>query len=108
MVQPSFAPIACASSIAAEQKSRTWRSSSMRSPVAPVIADTGFIVMLPQSLYQTSCRIFGVEVTSKPALLRSSCTVLRRDESEPSGSPMIRPMPFRCSTTPGASVEAAR
>src|SRR5712692_3504882 len=48
-------PIAAASSIAAEQKARTSGSSRMRSPVAPVSADTGFIVRLPQSLYQISC-----------------------------------------------------
>ena len=68
----------------------------MRSPVAPVSADTGFIVMLPHSLYQMSRRIVGDEVTSKPAAASSSCTAARRGESAPSGSPTIRPMPFRC------------
>ena len=47
-------PIRAASLIAAEQKSRTSGSPSMRSTVAPVIALTGFIVRLPQSLYQMS------------------------------------------------------
>ena len=48
------APTAAASRIAAEQKARTSSSSSTRSVVAPVSAETGFIVMLPHSLYQMS------------------------------------------------------
>ena len=54
MAQPISAPIAAASRIAAEQNARTSGSPSMRSIVAPVIADTGFIVRLPHSLYQMS------------------------------------------------------
>lgn len=54
MGQPKRAPMAAASRIAAEQNSRTSGSARMRSPVAPVSALTGFIVMLPHSLYQIS------------------------------------------------------
>ena len=54
MWQPRSVPIAAASRIAAVQNSRTSGSASTRSMVAPVIADTGFIVRLPHSLYQMS------------------------------------------------------
>ena len=57
--QPMRAPIAAASCIAAVQKASTSGSAMMRSTLAPVIADTGFIVMLPHSLYQMSWRTFG-------------------------------------------------
>ena len=54
MGQPIRAPISCASRIAASQKARTRSSSRIRSAVAPVSTETGLMVMLPQSLYQTS------------------------------------------------------
>jgi hypothetical protein len=54
MAQPMRSPMADASRIAAEQNSRTSGSASTRSTVAPVIADTGFIVRLPHNLYQMS------------------------------------------------------
>jgi len=48
------APMAAASAMAREQKARNRASSSTRSMVAPVRAETGFMVMLPHSLYQMS------------------------------------------------------
>src|SRR5204863_342454 len=45
---------AASSAMAREQTARTSSSSSTRSMVAPVSAETGFMVMLPHSLYQTS------------------------------------------------------
>ncbi|MNZ93502.1 hypothetical protein D3C78_1125710 [compost metagenome] len=52
--QPISRPMAAASPMAAEQNWRTSSSSSRRSMVAPVIAETGFMVRLPHSLYQMS------------------------------------------------------
>ena len=54
--QPTRAPIAAASAMQRRMKPRTRGSSLMASVSAPVSAETGFIVMLPQSLYQTSRR----------------------------------------------------
>jgi hypothetical protein len=47
-------PTSAASPIAAVLKARNRSSASTRSMVAPVSAENGFIVMLPQSLYQMS------------------------------------------------------
>ena len=50
-------------------KSRTSGSSRIAvGQSAPVSAETGFIVMLPQSLYQTSRRTSALASASKPAL----------------------------------------
>ena len=107
MAQPIRAPIAEASRIAAEQNVRTSGSASIRSPVAPVSADTGFIVRLPHSLYQMSRRMPADErhVEAAPASAhRPGCCT--RSDSPPSGSPMISLRPCRCSTRPGSAVEA--
>src|SRR5660398_269390 len=54
MGQPIWAPMRPASAIMSRVKRPTRGSSRMRSQVAPVRADMGFIVMLPSSLYQIS------------------------------------------------------
>jgi hypothetical protein len=54
--QPRRAPIAAASAMQRRMKPRTSGSSLMASVSAPVNAETGFIVMLPHSLYQSSRR----------------------------------------------------
>ena len=54
MGQPIRAPISRASSMAAEQNATT-SSSACTGPIdAPVTAESGFMVRLPHSLYQTS------------------------------------------------------
>ena len=77
MGMPKAAPMACASSITALQKSRTSGSSRMRSQVAPVRAEIGFMVMLPQSLNQTSRWMRSDSVTAKPAFDSSVATRLQ-------------------------------
>jgi len=52
--QPIRAPIARASSMADEQNATTSSSASTGPIDAPVTAETGFMVRLPHSLYQTS------------------------------------------------------
>ena len=84
-------PMALASSMAAEQKSRTSGSSSIRSMVAPVNADTGFIVRLPHNLYQMSCRTSAEATASKPASRSSVGDPLDARRPPPAGSPTIRP-----------------
>ena len=54
MGQPIFSPTSAASRMMAVVNSRTRSSARMRSVVARVRADTGLVVMLPQSLYQAS------------------------------------------------------
>ena len=99
--QPMRAPIAAASRIAAEQKPRTSGSPSTRSAVAPVSALTGFIVMLPHSLYQMSRRTSAECVASKPACASRSATACARSLRPPRGSPTIRPCPIVCCTSAG-------
>ncbi len=95
-----------ASAIAARQKSRTSGSSRTRSAVAPVSAETGFIVRLPQSLYQMSYWMRFDCVTSKPAFARSAAMLARRAVERPSGSPTMSPWPLRCSENPGSGSAA--
>jgi len=102
------APIADASSMHADRNPRTKSSSRMRSAVAPVIADTGFIVMLPQSLYQTSRWMHSDASTEKPACTSRSTTARLRALCPPTGSPTMRRSPTPCRTTPGATVDADR
>ena len=85
------APISAASRIAALQNASTSGSAMMRSTLAPVSADTGFIVMLPHSLYQMSRRTLSDTVTSNPARPSSPASACTRGEWPPAGSPMIRP-----------------
>ena len=96
--------MAWASSIARELKARTRGSARMRSAVAPVSAETGFTVMLPQSLYQRSRRTSALSVTSKPAARSISPTAATRAEAPPAGSPTISPLPITCRTRPGSGV----
>ena len=102
MGQPIRAPICCASRMAAWQKARTRSSSRIRSAVAPVSTDTGLMVMLPQSLYQTSAWIPADRVTSKPPVSRTAARARSRADSLWSGSPMISPAPRWWRTTPGS------
>ena len=103
--QPMRAPMAAASSMTAEQKASTSGSASTRSMVAPVIAATGFIVMLPHNLYQMSWRTSLECVASKPACVSSSARPCTRALRPPAGSPTISPCPARCCTTPGSGDE---
>ena len=105
IVQPICAPTADASRIAAVQNPSTNGSSSTRSVGAPVIADTGLIVMLPHNLYQMSRRTSADTVASKPACFSVSPRRFTRSDSPPAGSPTIRPWPILCSTSPGSEVQ---
>ena len=58
--QPMRAPMAAASAMPRAMKARTSSSSRMASQAAPVSAETGFMVMLPQSLNQMSRRMFSL------------------------------------------------
>jgi hypothetical protein len=93
--QPIRSPMAAASAMIASVKRSSSGSSSSRSQVAPVSADIGFIVMLPQSLYHMSAWIRFETVVSKPAAGSRSASALTRFEAAPLGSPMIssRPKP---------------
>ncbi len=91
--------------MAAETNASTSGSSSTRSVGAPVIADTGLIVMLPHNLYQMSRRTSADTVTSKPAARSVSASARTRADSPPAGSPTIRPWPILCSTSPGSEVD---
>ena len=73
--------------------------------MAPVSADIGFMVMLPQSLYQTSAWMRLLTVVSKPAAVSRSASALTRPDAPPPGSPMIRPRPKPCFTRPGSRTE---
>ena len=108
MAQPMRAPTAAASRIAAEQKARTSGSARMRSAVAPVIAETGFSVMLPHSLNQMARRISVDTVALSPACMIQRARRSTRSEPPPPGSPMMSSSPVRCSTTPCVSTEADR
>ena len=106
--QPIRSPIARASSIARETKSRT-RSSSSAGPVeALVSAQIGLSVRLPHSLYQTSSRTRAEVVTSKPPARSTAASAPSRAEDDPSSSPMISPFPLRHDTSPGAGDAADR
>lgn len=74
----------------------------MRSIVAPVSADSGFMVMLPQSLYHISRWIESVGWTVKPDLSRIPPRVLRRWVRAPDGSPMMSVFAGRAFTSPGS------
>jgi hypothetical protein len=102
MGQPIFAPIAAASVITPRQKALTRSSSRIRSDVAPVSTETGFMVMLPQSLYQMSRRMRVETVTSIPAAPNVSASAVSRAETRPSGSPTMNPWPALCRVTPGS------
>ena len=97
--------MALASSIACEQNARTSGSASMSAMVAPVIADTGFIVRLPHSLYQTSCRTSAATTASKPASASTAASRSTRSEVPPAGSPTISRRPTVCCTRPGSGHE---
>src|SRR5215469_11877587 len=100
--QPIRVPISRASSMAAEQNACTRSSSRTWPAVAPVIAQTGFMVRLPHSLYQTSACIRGETVTSNPASRSAPVSPASRAVSAPDGSPMMRPLPLCRQTTPGS------
>ena len=59
------------------------RSSRIASVSAPVSAETGLIVMLPQSLYQTSMRTSALGLGLKPALASAAQTASTRAEAPP-------------------------
>ena len=80
----------------------------MRSPVAPVRAEIGFMVMLPQSLNQISRWMRSEVSTWKPARASRSPTCCRRALVPPAGSPRINRLPKAWVTTPGAAVPALR
>ena len=103
MGQSMRCPMRAASSMATEQKWRTSGSARMRSTVAPVRAETGFMVRLPQSLYQMSRRTWLDRVTSMPAACSRPATCVRRTEEPPPGSPRMMPCPMRCHARPGSS-----
>ena len=87
------------------QKPLASSSSRMRSTVTPVNADTGFIVMLPQSLYQMSCWMRSETRHSKPAAVSIAREPRRPGRMlPPAGSPMMRPWPMTFCTTPGSGV----
>ena len=89
---------------------KAWTSGSSRiaSLSAPVSAETGFIVMLPQSLYQTSRRTSALASASKPDSASAAQTAPTRAESPPAGSPTISRSPKPCRTRPGSGHEAVR
>src|SRR5258705_8645255 len=74
MGQPMRSPMAAASAMIASVKRSSSGSSRRRSQVAPVSADIGFMVMLPQSLYQTSAWMRLLTVASKPAAVSRSAS----------------------------------
>ena len=73
--------------------------------MAPVSADIGFMVMLPQSLYQTSAWMRGLTVVSNPAAISRRPAHAPGPTCPPRGSPMIRPRPKPCFTSPGSRTE---
>ena len=89
MVHPITDPIAAISFMAAEQKARTSGSSSTWDDAAPVIAEIGFIVRLPHSLYQMSWRIEEDSATSKRAVRSNAAIAETRSDAVPSGSPTM-------------------
>jgi hypothetical protein len=64
-------------------KPRTSGSSRMRSQGAPVRAEMGFMVMLPQSLNQMSRWMRSDTVTPKPACASSSFSACTRGDRPP-------------------------
>ena len=106
--QPIRAPISRASSMAAEQNATTRSSARTWPMVAPVTAQTGFIVRLPHSLYQTSARMRGETVTSKPAPRSAAASESSRGDPAPDGSPMMMPFPLCSRTTPRSGELALR
>ena len=90
-----------ASTITCEQKPRTRSSSRIWWLSAPVMALTGFIVMLPQSLNQISRWIWSVTGASKPPRVSSSPSAVMRSLRRPDGSPTMILLPKPCRTTPG-------
>ena len=103
--QPMAAPTAAASSMIAEANARASGSSRIRSQLAPVKAEIGFMVMLPHSLYHMSYRISLAWLASKPAVARTFCTSVTAVASRPPAAPMIMPLPITWRTTPGLSTE---
>ena len=99
------APISFASAIARRMKARTSGSSRMRSQVAPVNADTGFMVMLPQSLNQMSFWMQADTSISKPAPRSKPASASSRFEAPPDGSPRISVWPKPWRTRPGSGIE---
>ena len=106
--QPMRAPISAASAMQRSMKPRTSGSSRMRSVSAPVSAETGFIVMLPQSLYQMSRRMSLARLGTRSR--RSSSAAHDRRQRAPTcrraGSPTIRPFADAVAHAPGAGVDA--
>jgi len=80
----------------------------IRSHVAPVSAETGFIVRLPQSLYQTSRWIRFDTSTSNAAARSAAASARTRGDSPPAGSPRMRRFPGPTRAAPGPTPEAAR
>src|SRR6202000_1317390 len=56
----------------------------------------------------TSSRIRADTVTSNPAARSTAASADRRGDGDPESSPMIRPLPLRHATLPGAGDEADR
>ena len=106
--QPICAPINAASCIVRSTKACTSGSSSRRSVAAPVRALTGFIVMLPHSLYQMAWRMSALGSAMKPACASALHTVVVRIESPPAGSPTISRSPNPCRTRPGSGLAQVR
>ena len=106
--QPIRAPISRASSIAAEQNATTSSSDRTGPMLAPVTAATGFMVRLPHSLYQTSARIRGETVTSRPPPRSAAASERTRGVSAPDGSPTMMPFPLCSRTVPGSGELALR
>ena len=93
MAQPMRAPTAAASAMPRSMKACTSGSARMTSVVSPVRAETGFIVMFPHNLYQTSRRMSALGSALKPASASAPHTAATRSERPPSGSPTIRRSP---------------
>ena len=72
------------------------------------MAEIGFIVMLPHSLYQMSLRMSALAFASKPARVKSAASSSTRADVPPAGSPRISPLPKPRRTRPGSGQELDR
>ena len=105
---PSAAATAIASRIMAANSVAIWRSSSIRSVVAPVNTETGLKHRLPSSFIHSSRRMLSVAMVWKPAPPNTATSASTRAEGWLEGSPSTSRLPELWRTTPGVGTSAAR
>ena len=104
---PNASPIACPSNIIFLAISRVPESVPIVSNVEWVNALIGLNERFPQSLTQSSFRIFGLTGALKPDEISISESATIRSVFSPEGSPNENRSPSTCLMIPGSDTSAA-